>query len=265
MISMVSDMAGQQADDKFKALSSFGPSGKSTAKRGVQTKGWDLAGDIKKGAQSIGSGVDRLVKNPGEAIAGAAQHIAGETTPGGKAVKDVTSALQNANRTTPEDPMAGILRSQQEAYKEYQSKLPEYQQKISENLGQQANIGMHEAQRGVEQRNVSRGLGYGNLNESMKEQERSRSQQQLAGSLSNANVGLLDLGNQIRSGAIQTGQGMQQELQNRQNQVYQRELANQQAQNSAAGNMMGLLGTIGLASAFGPAGAMAGSQLTKTR
>ena len=104
--------------------------------------------------------------------------------------------------------------------------------------------------RGVEQKNVSRGLGYGNLNEAMKEQQRAQSQQELAGSISNANMGLLDLGNQIRGGAIDTGLGLQRIAQDRLNQIYQREAAMNRQRQENEGSALGLLAQIGMMAAM---------------
>jgi hypothetical protein len=128
--------------------------------------------------------------------------------------------------------------------------LPKYQQQMQERLSQQANRGMYDNMRNVEQRNVSRGLGYGGLNEGMKAQAQAQSQQDLANQITNANVGLLDLGNQLQSGAIGTGLGNQADLQQRLNQIYQQQQAQYNAQNQTAGSQMGLLANLAMMAAL---------------
>lgn len=143
---------------------------------------------------------------------------------------------------TDEQRTARIQKEQQQASAQYQENLPYYQQKMGENLSQQANQGMYQGMQNIESRNASRGMGYGGLNEGMKEQQRAQSQQGLASSISSANKGLLDLGQQLQTGAINTGLGIQSDLQNRQNLIYQQALQQQQSQNQMMGSYLGLLG-----------------------
>ena len=145
---------------------------------------------------------------------------------------------------------AQVLSSQQQAYKDYMSRLPSFQKKMAEGLAQQSMGQLSQTQRGLEQRNVSRGMGYGALNEAMKEQAKSQAQQQLASSIQQGNLGLLGLGEQMQSGIVQTGAGMQSDLQNRMNQIYAQQQAQLQAQNQQAGNVLGLIGQAGIMAAL---------------
>ena len=181
-------------------------------------------------------------------------------TPSGKKYAGEIN-LPNAPRQVAQpNPQEEILTEQQKAYKDYMTKLPSFQKKMAEGLAQQSMATMTGQQRGVEQRNVSRGLGYGALNESMKEQVRAQNQQGLASAIEQGNLGLLGLGEQMQAGIVATGGGMQADLQNKYNQIYSQQMAEMQRRSSQLGGLLGAAGTIaGLYFSGGnPAAGMAG-------
>jgi len=139
--------------------------------------------------------------------------------------------------------LSDIQKAQNEQYDEYKKNLPFMQNQMQERLTKQANTGIAQGQHQGEERMSARGLGYGGLNEGMKQQIASQGQQQLAGQLAGANKGLLDMGTQIQQGGMQTGLGIQGQLQQMQNSIYQQQLARQQANNQIGGSAMGLLGS----------------------
>jgi hypothetical protein len=142
--------------------------------------------------------------------------------------------------------LSDIQKAQNEQYDEYKKNLPFMQNQMQERLTKQANTGIAQGQHQSEEKQSARGLGYGGLNEGMKQQIASQGQQQLAGQLSGANKGLLDMGTQIQQGGMQTGLGIQGQMQQMQNSIYQQQLARQQANNQIGGSAMGLLGSAGL-------------------
>jgi len=193
----------------------------------------DLGGDISRGAQA-------LVRNPGEAIFAGTEHLANQIL-GEMKPKRKDTAIPGYDQTAGE-----VLTAQQQGYQDYMKNLPSFQKKMAEGLAQQSMGQLTGQQRGIEQRNVSRGLGYGALNESMKEQARAQAQQQLASSIQEGNLGLLGLGEQMQAGIVTTGAGMQADLQNRMNQIYQRQQAAINAQNQQAGSLMGTAMNVGM-------------------
>lgn len=209
---------------------------------------WDVGGDISKGAKA-------LTRNPAGAISGGLQHFAeqtwGRVAPGQKYENTVAPL-------TVDKPAEQILTEQQKGYQDYMKRLPSFQRQMAEGLAKESMQTMTGQQRQAEQRNVARGLGYGALNEAAKEQIRSQNQQQLASAIQQGNLGLLGLGEQMQAGIVTTGAGMQADLQNRYNQLYQQRLAEMQRQSSAAGQFLGAAGTIIGAVYGGPAGAAAG-------
>ena len=276
MISMVQDMAGTLANQKFSqgSYKDYANKGSST----LASKGFDLGSlanpvpnlfgagssntsipgiSLPNIGGSIGSGVDALVKNPTQTIGNQVLHDTGEmirpfANYAGQQVKDPSSPSGQVNQVIgnivdtmqPKPPPPKTpAELQADQYSEYQKKLPYMQSQIGEQLTQNANKDINKVQRQVEQGNSVRGMGYGALNEGMKANAAQQGQQQLAGQLASANQGLLDLGNQIQTGAIQTGIGNQGLLQQYQNSIYQQELVKQQANNKDASSLMGILGT----------------------
>jgi hypothetical protein len=155
---------------------------------------------------------------------------------------------------TPEAPTApgisqgvsDIQQAQNDQYNQYQENLPKMQQQMQEGLTKQANIGVAQGQRSVQEQNSKRGMGYGGVNEGQKQQVAAQGQQQLAGQLAQGNQGLLNMGNEIQAGGMQTGLGIQGQMQQQQNAIYQQALARQQSQNQMVGSGLGLLGSAGL-------------------
>lgn len=167
-------------------------------------------------------------------------------------------ARDEQNKKTPEQLNAeNIMKGQQAQYNEFQQNMPRMQQEISEGLMKRSVRDIAQGQRSATERMSARGLGYGGLAQSQREQVQAQGQQNLANNMAQANQGLLGLGNQIQSGAIQTGLGLQSNLQDYQNSIYQQALARQQAQNQEMGSVLGGLGTIGLMMANPAAGAAA--------
>jgi len=262
MISMVQDMASQKANQRF-APTGGGKMGMSArVPKGVQTKGIgfnvnltnplnpisindsgkstvkgpDIIGDTQKAIQNPGESLQQEIDRLGENLYDAAGRLGYK---GGEHKETLQPIKQS-------DEAKGILDEQKKAYETYLKNVPGYRRKLEEGISKEANKSMYQKMRGVEQRNVSRGLGYGALNESMKEEQRGQSQQELANQITNLNRGLLDLGEQMRTGAIQTGVGMQGDVQNRLNQLYQRRMAEYNANTQEAGSFMGLLASLGM-------------------
>lgn len=146
--------------------------------------------------------------------------------------------------------LSDIQKAQNEQYDQYKQNLPQMQNQMQERLTKQANIGVAQGQHQGEEKMSARGLGYGGLNEGMKQQVASQGQQQLAGQLAGANKGLLDMGTQIQQGGMQTGLGIQGQMQQMQNAIYQQQLARQQSQNQQTGAGLGLLANAGLMGAL---------------
>lgn len=203
---------------------------------------------------SIGKGIDALVKNPGEAaddffaaaLGGTVKQL-GEDI----GISQTGPTPTGTPKKTPEEVAAiDAQTEQQRASADYKKKMPYYQSRLSEDLAKESNKQMNKAQKEVDERNTARGLGYGGLNQGMQEKVRSLTQQQLAGQTQEMNQGLLDLGEQIDTGTIKTGLGYQQDLQRRQDQIYQQALARQQAQNSMTGSGLGLLASYALMAAL---------------
>ena len=249
MISMVQDMAGQMANNKFKTLQM--PKPKMQAKNSLGGFGEFVENTTGIGGgrridpvKDLTSGVGAFLHNPIDATSQGLTHLIDPLQP---------SKHENTlgpSPKTPKDTAPEVLAEQQRSYEDFKSNMPRYASQLRENLGKEANRGMYQNMRNVEQRNVSRGLGYGGLNESMKEAERSKSQQALANQVQGANLGLIDLGSQIQSGAIQTGMGMQGDAQQRLNQIYQQQLAKYGADTQAAGSQLGFLANLAMMAAL---------------
>lgn len=168
----------------------------------------------------------------------------------------IQNAQAQASRPSKEqEATQNVLAGQQAQYNEFQQNMPRMQQEISEGLMKRSVRDIAQGQRSATERMSARGLGYGGLAQSQREQVQAQGQQNLANNMAQANQGLLGLGNQIQSGAIQTGLGLQSNLQDYQNSIYQQALARQQAQNQEMGSVIGGLGTIGLMMANPAAGA----------
>ena len=148
--------------------------------------------------------------------------------------------------TQAQNDVNSVMAGQQRQYQEFQERLPQMQQEISEGLMKRSIRDIASGQRAATDRMSARGLGYGGLAQAQREQVQAQGQQNLANNMAQANTGLLGLGNQIQSGAIQTGIGLQSNLQDYQNSIYQQALARQAAQNQETGAVLGGLGTIGL-------------------
>jgi hypothetical protein len=221
---------------------------KSTNNRGVQTKSFlnqirdtvsDAGGDISKGLKDVG----HAITNPSVLVPSDMSN----------AVNGMKKGLEAARGPTPksQDNTEQIRNQQQQSYQDFQRNLPGYQRQMQEGLSNVANRSMYQNMRDVDQRNTSRGLGYGGLNEGMQAGEQARSQQNLANQITQGNVGLLDLGNQIQSGAITTGLGQQSNLQQRLNQLYSQRMADYNSQNQQTASMLGLLANAGMMAAMG--------------
>lgn len=172
-----------------------------------------------------------------------------------QAVQAVQTASQQPN-PMPRD-VQDVISGQQQQYQEFQNRLPGMQQEISEGLMKRSIRDIAAGQRAATDRMSGRGLGYGGMAQAQREQVQAQGQQALANNMAQANQGLLGLGNQIQSGAIQTGLGAQSNLQDYQNSIYQQALARQAAQNQETGALLGGLGTIGLMAMNPAAGAVA--------
>lgn len=248
MISMVQDMASQKANQRF-APTGGGKIGMGARMpKGVQSKGFfdDVGGAISSGLQQAGSDIVKSIQNPGESLQQQIDRIGDAAANIGNAIgikQEHKNTLQPIKQS---DQTKSILDEQKKAYEDYLKNVPGYRRRLEEGISKEANKSMYQKMRGVEQRNVSRGLGYGALNEAMKEEQRGQSQQELANQITNLNRGLLDLGEQMRTGAIQTGVGMQADVQNRLNQLYQRRMAEYNANTQEAGSFMGLLASLGM-------------------
>ena len=164
----------------------------------------------------------------------------------GQMINDLAKQISQKKVKQPEDPQTTLLKAQQKQYQDYLTALPEMQKQMQEQYTQAAQRNIASMQKAGEQKMASRGLGYGGLNEAMKEQVTAQGQQQLASQLAQGNQGLLSIGDQIQSGGLQTGIGMQNQLQALANMNYQRALAQQQAENQQAGSLLGTLGTAGM-------------------
>lgn len=203
---------------------------------------------------SVGQGIDSLVKNPTNTIGNVlTAALEGPTKQLGEdiGISQTGATPTGTPKKTPEEIAAANAQTeQQRASAQYKEKLPYYQSRMAEDLAKESNKQMNKAQREVDERNTSRGLGYGGLNQGMQESIRSNTQGLLAKQTQEMNQGLLDLGQQLDEGTIKTGLGYQQDLQRRQDQIYQQALARQQAQNSMTGSGLGLLASYALMAAL---------------
>ncbi len=143
-----------------------------------------------------------------------------------------------------------IMAGQQAQYQEFQKRLPQMQQDIAEGLMKRSVRDIASGQRAATERMSARGMGYGGLAQSQRDQVQAQGQQSLANNMAQANQGLLGLGNQIQSGAIQTGLGLQSNLQDYQNAIYQQALQRQAMQNQMTGSVLGTVGNLGLLAAL---------------
>jgi hypothetical protein len=229
MGSVVNDIGSVANDIGKTAVQSIGNAiGKGSSQTSIPGVSMpNLGGDIAGFVGDMGTGLSTTLKG---------------IVAGGSPVSGSPSQSQPA--TPKADPAAiGAQQAQLSASAQYQQNLPMYQQQMAERLSQNANKQTAQQQRSIESKNSARGLGYGALNEGMKAQDAAANQQQLAGQIAGGNQGLLDLGQGIQSGAIQTGLGIQNDLQQRQNQIYQQQLATAQANNSQTNSGLGLLAT----------------------
>lgn len=213
--------------------------GTSTSKSGV------LRANLPNIGGNIGESFDQLVKNPGEALT----NVFNAATAGMRTSEN-TLGPGGGIEKNPESPATPALTAQQSFYEEYKKNLPFYQQQMSERLSKQAHQAMTGQQRNIEQKNVSRGLGYGGLNEGMKEQARAQAQEQLASGLMTGNRGLLDIGQQIQSGTIDTGLGLQNQMQKYQDELYKMQKAHYDSNNATNASMMGSIANLGLLAAL---------------
>lgn len=214
----------------------------------------DVLGETKKATQFYTQNPQQLtqslMKDPRRALMyGAGPLAAGMFNPP-KSKKPPTAG--------PDEQSQQILTEQQKGYQEYMKRLPSFQKQMAEGLAKQSMESMTGQQRQAEQRNVSRGLGYGALNEANKEQIRAQNQQQLASAIQQGNLGLLGLGEQMQAGIVTTGAGMQTDMQNRMNQIYQQQLLEMQKQNQGLANLGGIAGTVIGGAVGGPGGAVLG-------
>lgn len=224
----------------------------------------EQAKKIKKEVDRAVENTQAYIKNPGEALQ---QDI-------NRQIGDIKRPFQQQDAGEINIPVPGrqveqpvpeqdILTEQQKGYQDYMKRLPSFQKQMAEGLAKQSMQTMTGQQRQAEQRNVSRGLGYGALNEANKEQIRAQNQQQLVSAIQQGNLGLLGLGEQMQSGIVSTGKGMQADAQNRMNIIYNQQMAELQRQASQTSGLFGLIGTgVGLYLSGGnPAGGMVGGQI----
>lgn len=213
----------------------------------------DVASGISNVSKEIATPISRMTGSDqigrmwGDIIGG---NITGTGPLGGSAARVVEQALTPTKAPaalTPDQGLTGIQTAQQQQYQDYLTNLPKMQKQMQEQYTQQAHKQIAAGQKAGESKMASRGLGYGGLNEAMKQQVAAQGKQDLAGQLANVNQGLLSMGNQIQQGGIQTGVGMQNQMQALQNMLYQQQLARQNAENSTTGSILGLIGGAGIA------------------
>ena len=234
------------------------PTGKSSTKKGIQTK--NFLGDVGsalENATGIGGGrrvdpvadithgVQDFIRNPIDATATGLTNLVNPgnagplmtlpTPPTPPKVKSDADKVQEA---------------QAKQYDEYKEALPGMRNQLQSRLSQSMNQDIASGQRNTEERNVARGLGYGGVNEGQKGMLAAQGQQDLAGQISGANQGLLDLGNQIQGGTIQTGLGIQGLLQQNADTQYQRQRSQQASRNAQNQALLGVLGNVGMMAAI---------------
>lgn len=196
---------------------------------------------------NIAQGAQNFVRNPGEEL-GRRVHDIGSSTLGNANLIPLALArpyISEMMKKKPpgqvqtDDPTENIRKEQERQYQSFQQNMPAIQKQMQERLASKANLRAAQGQRQSQEKMSSRGLGYGGLNEAMKQQVTAQEQQRLAGQVGDANRGLLDLGEQLRTGAIATGQGIQGQLQQRQDQIFQQQMAKYNADQNIAGNVLG--------------------------
>lgn len=196
---------------------------------------------------NIAQGAQNFVRNPGEELGRRFRDI-GESTLGnanliplGLARPYISEMMKKKppGQVQTDDAAENIRKEQARQYQTFQQNMPSIQKQMQERLASQANLRAAQGQRQSQEKMSSRGLGYGGLNEAMKQQVTAQEQQRLAGQVGDVNRGLLDLGEQLRTGAIGTGQGIQGQLQQRQDQLFQQQMAKYNADQAIAGNVIG--------------------------
>lgn len=228
------------------------PVGKSSSMRGIQTKKKNFleeARDTVENATGIGGG--RRV-DPIADISRAGREIIANRTPLGIIASQLDNRAESATPSAPSPPTdaENVQKAQIKQYEDYKTALPGMQNQLQSRLSQSMNQDIAKGQRNVEEKNSARGLGYGGINEGQKGLVATQGQQDLASQISGANQGLLDLGNQIQGGAIQTGLGIQGLLQQNADTQYERQRARQSAQNAQNQALLGMLTNAATMAAF---------------
>lgn len=207
------------------------------------------AGTALENATGIGRG--RRI-DPVADISRAGREVIANRTPLGIIASQLDNRAKSATPSAPPPPTdaENVQKAQIKQYEDYKTALPGMQNQLQSRLSQSMNQDIAKGQRNVEERNSARGLGYGGINEGQKGMVAAQGQQDLAGQISGANQGLLDLGNQIQGGAIQTGLGIQGLLQQNADTQYERQRGRQSAQNAQNQALLGLLANAGTMAAF---------------
>lgn len=192
---------------------------------------------------NIAQGAQNFIRNPGEELGRRVGEIGNATLGEASRVIFGRGKKKKQDDIGIDKGVEDVRAEQQRQYEQFQQSMPNIQRQMQERFSSQANLRAAQGQRQSQEQMSSRGLGYGGLNEAMKQQVTAQEQQRLAGQVGEANRGLLDLGEQLRSGAISTGQGIQNQLQQRQDQIYQQQMARYNADQAIMGNVLGTAAT----------------------
>lgn len=160
---------------------------------------------------------------------------------------------------TIEEKKTRLLKESNQKYaKEFREQLPETEQKLIGQLGQETSRGLNKNIQGIREGASSRGLLYSGMRQGAEAGARNQAGGLLARGQQGIKESLRKQAESLDNQAIQSGIDIQQSQQRIADMAYQQALAEMQSENSMFGSIMGAVGTaVGMAYG-GPAGAAAG-------
>lgn len=151
------------------------------------------------------------------------------------------AAREEAERKKAEEKQLNdMLDAQARHAQEFRQGLPGMKRQIAEGLTQRAQSNISQVQRAVNQKDASRGLLYSGFNLGAKERARGQMMGNLASAINQANIGLDEAANTMDMNTLSTAYGLQQTKQAALNQAYSQALARMNADNSLAGDLLGI-------------------------